>query len=41
VNVPILHGTLVRLEPLAQHHAPDLAQAAEEDRASYDFTVVA
>ena len=37
---PILEGTLVRLEPLAHHHAPDLAVAAEEDRSSYGFTWV-
>jgi RimJ/RimL family protein N-acetyltransferase len=37
---PILEGTLVRLEPLAHRHAPDLAIAAEEDRSSYGFTWV-
>ena len=37
---PVLEGTLVRLEPLAHHHAPDLAVAAEEDRSSYGFTWV-
>ena len=36
----MLRGSLVRLEPLAPRHAPDLARAAEEDRSSYDFTVV-
>jgi RimJ/RimL family protein N-acetyltransferase len=40
LNVPVLHGSLVRLEPLAMRHAPDLARAAEEDRSSYEFTVV-
>jgi len=40
LDVPVLHGTLVRLEPLTLDHAPDLAQAAEEDRSSYAFTVV-
>ncbi|MGH9045866.1 MAG: GNAT family N-acetyltransferase [Acidimicrobiales bacterium] len=40
LDVPVLHGTRVRLEPLAMHHVPDLAAAAEEDRASYGFTVV-
>lgn len=39
-HVPTLHGTLVRLEPLSTRHAPDLAQAAEEDRTTYDFTLV-
>ncbi|MFI7610832.1 GNAT family N-acetyltransferase [Nonomuraea terrae] len=40
LDVPVLSGTGVRLEPLAMRHAPDLALAAEEDRSSYDFTVV-
>jgi len=40
LNVPVLSGALVRLEPLSTSHAPDLAQAAEEDRSSYRFTVV-
>src|SRR5208282_2444379 len=40
IDVPILEGSLVRLEPLAPGHADDLAAAAEEDRASYDFTLV-
>jgi N-acetyltransferase len=38
--VPVLEGSLVRLEPLAARHAADLAAAAEEDRGSYDFTLV-
>ncbi|WP_097868153.1 GNAT family N-acetyltransferase [Streptomyces sp. rh34] len=37
---PVLEGTLVRLEPLGQRHAADLAEAAEEDRSSYRFTWV-
>ena len=37
---PVLDGRLVRLEPLAHHHAADLALAAEEDRSSYVFTWV-
>lgn len=37
---PVLEGSLVRLEPLDHRHAPDLAAAAEEDRASYRFTWV-
>lgn len=40
INVPVLEGALVRLEPLAVRHAGDLAAAAEEDRSSYDFTLV-
>ena len=40
VNVPVLEGALVRLEPLAVRHAADLAAAAEEDRGSYRFTLV-
>jgi RimJ/RimL family protein N-acetyltransferase len=35
-----LEGSLVRLEPLAVHHAADLEVAAEEDRGTYDFTWV-
>jgi RimJ/RimL family protein N-acetyltransferase len=38
--VPVLDGSLVRLEPLSPAHAADLAVAAEEDRAAYGFTVV-
>src|SRR5262245_52060913 len=37
---PILQGRLVRLEPLAHHHAGDLAVACEEDRSSYAVTWV-
>lgn len=40
LDVPVLHGTLVRLEPLEIRHAPDLAQAAEEDRSAYTWTFV-
>ncbi len=39
-EIPVLDGSLVRLEPLAARHAADLAVAAEEDRGSYDFTLV-
>jgi len=39
-EVPALEGYLVRLEPLSAGHAADLALAAEEDRSSYDFTLV-
>jgi N-acetyltransferase len=38
--VPVLSGSLVRLEPLSPAHAADLAVAAEEDREAYGFTVV-
>jgi RimJ/RimL family protein N-acetyltransferase len=40
VEIPVLDGSLVRLEPLAVRHAADLAVAAEEDRGSYGFTLV-
>ena len=39
-DVPVLSGILVRLEPLSVDHVPDLAEAAEEDRSTYDFTWV-
>jgi RimJ/RimL family protein N-acetyltransferase len=39
-DVPVLQGTLVRLEPLSRRHAEDLAAAAEEDRSAYAFTWV-
>ena len=39
-DVPVLEGSLVRLEPLSASHAKDLAIAAEEDRASYGLTLV-
>ncbi|WP_030197141.1 GNAT family N-acetyltransferase [Streptomyces sp. NRRL S-87] len=39
--VPVaLAGRLARLEPLAPHHAPALAEAGSEDRTSYAFTPV-
>jgi RimJ/RimL family protein N-acetyltransferase len=37
---PVLEGRLVRLEPLAHRHAPDLGVAADVDRSSYGFTWV-
>ena len=40
IDVPVLEGTHVRLEPLSPDHAPDLARAVEEDRDSYGFTFV-
>ncbi len=39
-DVPVLEGSLVRLEPLSTRHAEDLAAAAEDDRGSYDFALV-
>lgn len=40
LDVPVLHGSLVRLEPLSVSHGEDLAVSAEEDRGAYDFTRV-
>jgi N-acetyltransferase len=40
LDVPALEGSLVRLEPLSVRHAADLADAVEEDRSSYGFTLV-
>ncbi|MFI7635488.1 GNAT family N-acetyltransferase [Nonomuraea sp. NPDC049400] len=40
LDVPSLTGDLVRLEPLAMRHVADLAEAAEEERSSYGFTLV-
>lgn len=40
LDVPVLSGSLVRLEPLSMSHATDLAEAAEESRSSYAFTLV-
>jgi len=39
-RVPVLEGSLVRLEPLGAEHRSDLAEAAEEDRSTYNFTWV-
>jgi N-acetyltransferase len=39
-EIPVLNGSLVRLEPLSPAHGADLALAAEEDRGSYAFTQV-
>ncbi|PZS38780.1 MAG: N-acetyltransferase [Pseudonocardiales bacterium] len=39
-DVPTLHGSLVRLEPLSVRHSADLAVAADEDRSAYGFTWV-
>jgi RimJ/RimL family protein N-acetyltransferase len=40
IDVPVLRGSLVRLEPLSQSHVPDLMLAAEEDRSAYAYTMV-
>jgi N-acetyltransferase len=40
LNVPLLSGSLVRLEPLSAGHVPDLMEAVEENRAAYGFTWV-
>ncbi len=40
LDVPVLDGACVRLEPLGPRHASDLAVAAEEDRSTYAFTTV-
>jgi RimJ/RimL family protein N-acetyltransferase len=40
IEVPVLCGARVRLEPLSAAHAPDLAVAAEADRGTYDYTWV-
>jgi RimJ/RimL family protein N-acetyltransferase len=40
LDVPVLRGSSVRLEPLAMRHVSALARAAEEDRSSYEFTMV-
>src|SRR5450755_4583658 len=39
-DVPVLRGSLVRLEPLSMRHAEDLAISSEEDRGSYGLTRV-
>ncbi|MBO0731990.1 MAG: GNAT family N-acetyltransferase [Acidimicrobiaceae bacterium] len=40
LDVGRLEGRLVTLDPLGEHHAADLADAAAEDRASYGYTYV-
>jgi RimJ/RimL family protein N-acetyltransferase len=40
LDVPVLDGALIRLEALSPRHVPDLTEAAEEDRASYGYTLV-
>lgn len=40
LEVPMLVGNLVRVEPLSMQHADELTATAEEDRSSYGFTKV-
>jgi N-acetyltransferase len=40
LDVPALHGALVRLEKLSGHHADELAAAADHDRSAFGFTWV-
>jgi N-acetyltransferase len=40
LDVPALHGALVRLERLSGHHADELAAAASHDRSAFAFTWV-
>ncbi|MEV0649629.1 GNAT family protein [Phytomonospora sp. NPDC050363] len=40
IDVPVLHGEHVRLEPLSTAHTADLASVVDEDRGSFGFTVV-
>src|ERR1019366_9459993 len=40
LDVPALHGALVRLERLSGHHADELAAAADYDRSAFGFTWV-
>ena len=38
LDVPALHGALVRLERLSGQHADELAAAADHDRSAFDFS---
>jgi RimJ/RimL family protein N-acetyltransferase len=40
LDIPVLEGQLVRLEALSWTHAPDLADAAEEDPSTFGYTWV-
>ena len=40
LDVPVLVGKFVTLEPLDRSHVPQLAASADEDRATYDLTPV-
>lgn len=40
LDVPVLQGVLVRLEPLSQTHSTDLAEAVDEGRSTFGHTWV-
>jgi N-acetyltransferase len=40
LDIPVLQGALVRLEPLSLTHSTDLADASEEDRSTFGHTWV-
>ncbi len=40
LDIPVLLGALVRLEPLSETHTTDLADAVEEDRSTFGHTWV-
>lgn len=40
LDIPVLEGVLVRLEPLSLAHSTDLAEAVEEDRSAFGYTWV-
>jgi N-acetyltransferase len=40
LDVPVLQGRIVRLEPLSLAHATDLADSSEENRSTYGYTWV-
>ena len=40
LDIPVLEGALVRLEPLSLIHSSELAEAVEEDRSAFGHTWV-
>ncbi len=40
LDIPVLEGSLVRLEPLAMAHSTELADAVDEDRSTFGHTWV-
>ena len=40
LDIPVLRGALVRLEPLSLVHSSDPAEAAKEDRSTFGHTWV-
>jgi N-acetyltransferase len=40
LDIPVLQGALVRLEPLSMQYSAELAEAAEEDRSTFGYTYV-